>query len=101
MPPKTISYPVRHTREVAEEIDAIAASNGFGTRAKFMVHAALNYKKEDDEAVAVELARISFALRQLDRAETGRVHLLKRRNIREIERTARAALTAVIERNVG
>ncbi|MCK0166964.1 hypothetical protein MWU52_05310 [Jannaschia sp. S6380] len=99
MSEKIISYSVRQPQEVADQIDAIARKNGFGTRAKFMTYAALHHDGETDDVIAAELARISFALHQLNRAETGRVHLLKRRDILAIGREARAALRSVIDRN--
>lgn len=101
MSQKIISYSVRQPQEVADEIDAIARKNGFGTRAKFMTFAALNHAGASDDSIVTELARISFALHQLNRAETGRVHLLKRGDILAIARQARAAFKAVIDRNVG
>ena len=99
MSKKIISYSVRQPQEVADQIDAIARKNGFGTRAKFMTYAALHHEGGGDDTIATELARISFALHQLNRAETGRLHLLKRREIFAIGREARAALKAVIDRN--
>lgn len=99
MPPKTISYPVRQTPEVAKQIDAIAARNGFATRAKFMTHAALNYGGVDDDAIVAELARISYVLHQIDRAASAKLHLLKPRDIAEISRRTRAAMNCIIERN--
>ncbi|SEN34461.1 hypothetical protein SAMN04488003_113118 [Loktanella fryxellensis] len=101
MPVKTISYSIRQAPEVAARIDDMAKMNGFATRAKFMSHAALTYGGGKDEAIVAELSRISYALHQIDRAATGRLHLLKPHDIDEIGRRAKAALNSVIVRNAG
>lgn len=98
MPPKTISYSVRQTPDVAKEIDAIAGRNGFATRAKFMTHAALNYGGGDDDAIVAELARISYVLHQISRAAQGRLHLLKPQDVQDISRRTSDALNCIIER---
>ncbi|MCB5200240.1 hypothetical protein LGQ03_13395 [Loktanella sp. TSTF-M6] len=100
MPAKTISYTIRQAPEVAARIDDMAKLNGFATRAKFMTHAALTYGG-GDEAIVAELSRISYALHQIDRAAAGRLHLVKPRDIADIGRRARAALSAIIARNAG
>ena len=101
MPAKTISYTIRQAPEVAARIDDLAKKNGFATRAKYMTHAALTYGGNGDEAIVSELARISYALHQIDRAAVGCLHLLKPRDIDEIGRRAKAALNSVIVRNAG
>lgn len=99
MPQKTISYSVRQTPEVARHIDAIAARNGFATRAKYMTYAALNYGGTDDDAIVAELARISYLLHQIDRAASAKLHLLKPQDVADIGRLTRTALRSIIERN--
>lgn len=93
-----ISYPIRMSKDVANEIDIVARRHGFSTRAKFMIHAARSFGQGSDERIAVELSRISYSLHQLDRAETGRLHLLKPRQLRELYRDARAAFSLLISR---
>ena len=98
MATKIISYTIRQTPEVASRIDDMAKKNGFATRAKYMTHAALTFGGGEDEAIVAELARISYALHQIDRAAAGRLHLLKPRDIADIGRRAKAALNAIIVR---
>ena len=101
MPAKTISYTIRQAPEVAAEIDDMAKRHGFATRAKYMTHAALTFGGGEDEAIVAELARISYALHQIDRAAVGHMYLLKPRDIADIGHRARAALSAIIARNAG
>ncbi|SEN89709.1 hypothetical protein SAMN04488003_1584 [Loktanella fryxellensis] len=101
MPQKTISYTIRQAPEVARQIDDLAKRHGFPTRAKFMSYAALTYGGGGDAAIVAELSQISYALHQIDRAATERLHLLKPNDIDEIGRRARAALNSVIFRNAG
>ncbi|EEX08365.1 hypothetical protein SL1157_0376 [Ruegeria lacuscaerulensis ITI-1157] len=98
MPTKTIASTVRLSKQEARQIDARAAQNGFGTRSKYMIHAALNYGDPAENDVAAEIARISYALHQIHRAQNGRIHLLKKRDVADLQKLSRAALSAVIER---
>ncbi|MEP0961029.1 MAG: hypothetical protein ABJQ70_07135 [Roseobacter sp.] len=98
MPNKTISSSIRTTRFIAGQIDEIASKSGFQSRSKFMIHAALNYRRQGDEPLVEELARMSFALHQVRRAGDGKLHLLKPRDISLISRRLQGALSSVIER---
>ena len=98
MPNKIIASSVRTTRLIAGQIDEIASKSGFQSRSKFMIHAALNYGAQGDEALVEELARLSFALHQVRRAGDGEIHLLKPEDISRISRRMHDALSSVIER---
>ncbi|WP_170594820.1 hypothetical protein [Ruegeria arenilitoris] len=100
MPKKTIASTVRLAKKDARQIDARAAQHGFATRSKYMIHAALNYGGKADDALAAEIARVSYALHQIHRAQNGRIHLLKKRDVADLQKLSRAALSAVIERAI-
>lgn len=98
MPKKTIASTVRLSKKDARQIDARAAQNGFATRSKYMIHAALNYGDPAEDDVAAKIAWVSYALHQVHRAQNGRIHLLKKRDVSDLQKLSRAALSAVIER---
>ena len=94
---KNISSSIRATQAEFKALDAIAASFGFRTRSKFILHAAKTYGRASDDPLIAELSGISFALHQAAHAKTG--CLLTERDIADLKRRTRLALNAVIERN--
>lgn len=59
-----------------------------------MIHAALNYGDPAEDDVA---ARVSYVLHQVHRDQKGSVHLLKKRDVADLQKLSRVALSAVIE----
>jgi hypothetical protein len=94
------SYTYRASLEEFEAIDAKAKSYGFSTRAKFLSHAAADYGKGTDDDVFVQLSHISYALHQLGRADTSRLHLLKPGQIETMSRHVREVMAALIRGSV-
>lgn len=91
------SYTYRATLAEFASIDVKAKHYGFSTRAKFLSYAAANFGQHTDDDVFVQLSHISYALHQLLKADTGRLHLLKPRQIETMARRVREAMHALIK----
>ena len=92
-----ISYTYRASPEEFASIDAKAKQYGFATRAKFLSHAAAAYEQNAPDDVFVQLSHMAYSLHQLGRADTGRLHLLKPRQIKTMSRHVRDAMAALIQ----
>ena len=90
-------YTYRASPEEFASIDAKAKRYGFATRAKFLSHAAAAYGNSMPDDVFIQLSQVAYALHQLGRADLGRLHLLKPRQIQMMSRNVRDAMTALIQ----
>lgn len=92
-------YTYRASPEEFASIDAKAKQYGFSTRAKFLSHAAAEYGQNAPDDVFIQLSHMAYSLHQLVRADSGRLHLLKPRQIKTMSRDVREAMTALIQRS--
>lgn len=92
-------YTYRASPEEFASIDAKMEQYGFATRAKFLSHAAAEYGKHTQDDIFVQLSHMAYSLHQLMRADSGRLHLLKPRQIETMSRDVRKAMTALIQRS--
>ncbi|MEQ6203919.1 hypothetical protein ABMC88_12755 [Sulfitobacter sp. HNIBRBA2951] len=90
-------YTYRASAEEFASIDAKMKQYGFATRAKFLSHAAAEYGQHTPDDVFIQLSHMAYSLHQLMRADTGRLHLLKPRQIKRMSRDVREAMTALIQ----
>lgn len=88
-------YTYRASPEEFASIDAKAKRYGFATRAKFLSHAEAEYGQHTPDDVFIQLSHMAYSLHQLVRADTGRLHLLKPRQIKTMSRHVREAMTAL------
>lgn len=96
---KTLSFTFRAGEEDIKRIDQIQSRHGFRTRTKLLLHAGLQFDgSATDDQVMSMLARIVYAVRQLERASNGEVHLLKQTDITCIRRDVRRAMRHIVER---
>jgi len=91
------NYTYRASPEEFASIDAKMKRYGFATRAKFLSHAAAEYGQHTQDDVFAQLSHMAYSLHQLERADTGRLHLLKPRQIKTMSRHVREAMTALIQ----
>lgn len=91
------NYTYRASPEQFASIDAKMKRYGFATRAKFLSHAAAEYGQHTQDDVFVQLSHMAYSLHQLVRADTGRLHLLKPRQIKTMSRQVRDAMAALIQ----
>lgn len=81
MPATTLKLP---DNEFAE-IDRIWRKHGFSSRSALLRYAALNFEKsQHNEAIFCLLADAVFTLHQIRRAQTGRLHLLKKKDLKVV-----------------
>ncbi|MDX5365246.1 MAG: ribbon-helix-helix domain-containing protein [Alphaproteobacteria bacterium] len=77
----TINFP---DNELAE-IDRLWRKHGFSSRSVFLRYAGLHFEEsQHDEAMFRLLADAVFTLHQIRRAQTGRLHLLKNKDLKVI-----------------
>lgn len=82
-----------------ERIDRTAAKYGFKTRAKYLIHAGLHYEagtKSDD--LMRQLARLVYAIRQVERATAGLPFLIKQNDVTHIRRDVRRTMLQILDR---
>ena len=67
------------------EIDRLWRKHGFSSRSAFLRYACLHFEEsQHDEAMFRLLAETVFTLHQIRRAQTGRLHLLKKKDLKVV-----------------
>lgn len=81
MPTTTIKIPAQEL----VQIDYLRKAHGFQSRSAFFRYAALHFDESArDEATLSQLADAVFTLHQIRRAQTGRLHLLKKKDLENV-----------------